>query len=182
MSANTHDTDAQDHSVGAEETSERAEMASLQAEVRQMRKQMAELRAKNDELRSELETAKNLATRAHERIRELEAEQPSVSDATELEIALKQSHDVLSDEYRVAEQRGVVMAHYVSECGGPRGVRISDDTLQRRVHHELGESLAWAQWDRAADALASMAGDSIDYVADDAGNRLVINDASVLPD
>ncbi|MDB2225596.1 hypothetical protein PM023_13045 [Halorubrum ezzemoulense] len=160
----------------------REENTRLRSNVEALETELSELRADVRGTEDDIETNQNLTNKAHERIRELESRQSSVSDATELEIALQQSDAVIKDRYSVAEQRALVMAHYVSNCGGPRGVRISDDTFQRSVEHELEESLAWAQLDRAADALASMAGDAIEHVSDGDGNRLSVNDESVLPD
>ncbi|CDK39629.1 hypothetical protein [Halorubrum sp. AJ67] len=176
-------SDAPEAPVGADEDDVGADViASLQAEQRRLSNELDSLREENEQLRSELEATTNLARKAHERIHDLESTQSSVSDATELEIALQQSDTVIEERYSVAEQRALVMAHYTASCGGPRGVRISDDTFQRSVEHELEESLAWAQLDRAADALASMAGDAVEHVSDGDGNRLVVNDDSVLPD
>lgn len=204
MSADTPPTtDAPQAPTGADEDSVSAEVAELREEMSQMRDEMDELRAENERLRSEIdgletelsqlrvdvtevddegEVTRNLANKAHERIRELESHQSAVSETTELEIALQKPADVLDDDYRVTAQRAVVMAHFVSQCGGPGGVRVSDDGLQRHVEHELGQSLRWTQHKRVAEKLAKMAGDAVEYVADDDGHKLVVHDDSVLPD
>lgn len=161
----------------------REENTRLRSNVEALETELSELRADVQGVEDDIETNKNLTNKAHERIRELESTQSAVSDATELEIALQQSDAIIKERYSIAEQRALVMAHYLTDCGGPRGVRISDDTFQRSVEHELEESLAWAQLDRAADALASMAGDAVEHVSDGDGNRIIVRDGnSILPD
>ncbi|MWV65932.1 hypothetical protein GRS48_14045 [Halorubrum sp. JWXQ-INN 858] len=203
MSAdNVPTTDAPQAPAGADKDSVSAEVAEFREEMSQMRDEIDDLRAENERLRSEVDAldtelsqlrvdvrevddesniTRNLANKAHDRIHELESYQSSVSETTELQIALAKSADVLGKEYRVTAQRAVVMAHFVNQCGGPGGVRVSDDSLQRHVEHELGQSLRWTQHKRVAEKLADMAGDSIEYVVDDA-HKLVIHDDSVLPD
>lgn len=204
MSADTPPTtDAPQAPTGADEDNVSAELAEFREEISQMRDDMDDLRAENEQLRSEvdgLETelsqlrvdvrdigdeadgARTMASRAHERIREIESHQSAVSETTELEIALQKPAGTLENEYRVTAQRAVVMAHFVSQCGGPGGVRVSDDGLQRHVEHELGQSLRWTQHKRVAEKLADMAGDAIGYAVDDDGHKLVVHDDSVLPD
>jgi len=200
MSINTsQNTDAQpvreDDEIGAEIATLRSELIELRDEVDSLRaendslrsqvsglqKELSEVRAELDEADTEREANHNLTTKAHERIRELEEKKLPVSDTTELEIVLQQCSDGIPADLSVAEKRALVMASYVKGCSGPKGVRISNDTFTRKVEHELDSSLAWAQFDRAAEKLSSMAGDAIGYVRDSSGNRLVVNDESVLP-
>jgi len=159
----------------------RDEIDSLRAENEALQTEISKLQAELDEAATEREANHNLTTKAHERIRELKEQKSTVSDTTELEIVLQQCSGGIPADLSVAEKRAVVMASYLNDCRGPKGVRISDKNFQRKVEHELDSSLAWAQFDRAAEKLSSMADDAIEYVSDDAGNRLVVNDESVLP-
>lgn len=194
MSSNTsQNVDAQpsvreNGRVGVEITTLRSEMAEMRDEIDSLRAgnealqtELAEVRAELDEAEIERERSYNLGKKAHERIRELEEQKSTVSDKTELEIVVERASGGIPDDISVAEKRAVVMAHFVDDCRGPKGVRISNDTFTRKVENELESSLAWAQFDRAAEKLSSMAEDKIDYVNDSSGNRLVVNDDSVLP-